>query len=287
MFADIFDDTTEIVTTKIIRDTLFAGVSVYCGYPSNYNDQCEIISTSSNAGKLNFHQESLSPEYFEYHPKAGFAGTDTIVLKNTAYDEAHLPDTTILIFTIVPFKFEQKTLIPVDLITSMCNNNGMYSPTHKHEIIGDSIYFSGSIVAGCCSKRVALAEYDADTINISFELTDFGCTCDCEFGYRFALPLQGNEKMIRYSTGIARIEDENKMLSINITISPNPSNGIVHITSDIVCDAVKIYTLDGALASEKQYASTLDLTDLPQGIYRAVFIKKRETVGSEEFVLNK
>jgi len=286
-YANVFDDTTEVITSVTIRDTLFAGLSVYVYSPNYFSSYCEIISTSRNVGKIAFHHEDLMPEYLYYQPKAGFAGTDTIVFQNMSYDLGRLPDTTVMIFTIVPFNFEQNIDIPVHLITSVCDNDGMYSPSNKHQIIEDSIYFSGSVVAGCCSKRTAYARYCADTIIISFKYFDGGCTCDCEFGYNFALPVQGNEKTIRYANSSVALEIENSTTSEQIVISPNPSNGIINISSDIAFDIIQIYALDGTLVTEKQYAQTVDLTHLPNGVYRAIFIRNGVTVALSELVLGK
>ncbi len=72
------------------------------------------------------------------------------------------------------------------------------------------------------------------------------------------------------------VEDEGMGVSDlnvnNLSIYPNPTNGMLHIQSDMVISKIEVFGLNGQLLKQAKDASSIDLSSLPKGVY-AIKIK--------------
>ena len=81
------------------------------------------------------------------------------------------------------------------------------------------------------------------------------------------------------------------VLSLKIELSPNPSSGILKISTSELFDNIKIMNLSGKVVfNDKNVPTTkcqIVLQDLPNGLYFAQVFKNQTLISIGKFVLNR
>ncbi len=67
--------------------------------------------------------------------------------------------------------------------------------------------------------------------------------------------------------GEAAFLNTDELSSSNLSIYPNPSNGVFHVESEENVDEIEIYNMDGQLVQHMENVATFDLTDFVNGVY--------------------
>ena len=179
--------------------------------------------------------------------------------------------------------------------------HNFHSASHTFDIKGDAleIYLRADFKIGNCGIcnffDTAYVELKNDTISIDarYDLTHGALFCGCtDYDTLNYSPLgNGNYTLLVNSTiyhynekGVLdtlQVDSDTSMVLIssirgertleNISISPNPSTGIYHLSGDFYSQntQVSIHNLSGKLLhSEKLNTNnTIDLSHLPQGVY--------------------
>lgn len=141
--------------------------------------------------------------------------------------------------------------------------------------------------------HMALVNFNETDVNAGFGLANFP---NVPFGHDYEYEITHNdyattsgiiEVVYKDTTYVVEMDGgvsiENISVNRDISIYPNPSNGIFNINSSIEIDELKVFNIAGQLIQDITNPTTIDLTNYSEGVY-LIKIKTKENIYYDKII---